>query len=446
MCQALLIATAKLERAIVRDFRRLCHTSVGLVTLCLILVAPLPGARGTENNGISANPGAVNIEPGSGELGHLLGFGRESGVHLGGLWIGDTNYLISGGADPGRWSFNSLFLMDLGLDLKKLLNIPGSQFGVEFLQFNGQPTNDQAGVVPGYNSLPGPPPLQRSELYELWWRQRLFGDKLIIRIGKTVPTYDFNNVVRPVPVEDERLSVPAISALIYTPIFVNPTLLGSLPGYYNSAYGITATLAPIRNFYISCGIYDGNLARSEQTGVRVTPRFNGSYFTIGEMGYAWLLGPDKMPGTFAVGGWGQTGELSAAGIKEDGVQGFYAFATQRVWLRNPGVDNSGITSFFQFGINNSDTMRVNKYVGVGLTGFGLVPGRAKDSVGAGLAVSWPNENLGFRSNEVMLQAYYQMLAVGKTYFQPTMTYVPNPGQSRNFSPATAITIRVTTLF
>ena len=219
-----------------------------------------------------------------------------------------------------------------------------------------------------------------------------------------------------------------------------------MPGHYHSAYGITATFAPTKNFYVSYGIYDGNLARGEQTGLRLTPRFNGYYFTIGETGYGWLLGPDKMPGVFALGGWGQTGELSAAGVKEDGAQGFYAFASQRLWLRNPGVDNSGITSFFQFGINSSDTMPVNKYVGVGFTGYGLVPGRTRDSMGTGLAVSWLNQNLGFRSNEVMLAAYYQMHLLGDIYFQPTVTYVPNPGQSRSLSPATAITMRITALF
>ena len=89
---------------------------------------------------------------------------------------------------------------------------------------------------------------------------------------------------------------------------------------------------------------------------------------------------------------------------------------------------------------------VYTYVGAGLTGFGLVPGRPKDSVGGGVAVSWLNRSLGFRSNEVMLAAYYQMHAVVEIYLQPTVTYIPNPGQSRSFSPATAITMHVTILF
>ena len=137
--------------------------------------------------GLSGNPGATNALTGTGLLGRLLGFDEESGVRLGGLWIGNTNYLFAGGNDPEDVEFNSVLLIDLALDLEKLVRIPGAQFGVEFLQFNGQPTNDRAGVVAGYNSLTGPPPLVRSQLYELWWRQRLFDDTLILRIGKTVP-------------------------------------------------------------------------------------------------------------------------------------------------------------------------------------------------------------------------------------------------------------------
>jgi carbohydrate-selective porin OprB len=242
-------------------------------------------------NAISGNPGAVNVKPGLGLLGRVLGFGPDSGVFIGGLWSGDADYLFGGGVHPRSWDLNSLVVVGLDLDFEKLIGLPGGEFGATFLQFDGQASNADAGVVTGYDGLTGPPPLDRSELYQLWWRQRLFHDKLAIRFGKVVPTYDFNNVARPVPVQDESLSIPAVTGLIYTPIFVNPTILGALPGYYNSAYGITTTFTPGRNWYISYGVYDGNLARGHQTGIDVTPEFSGCYFQIGEVGTAWLPDP-----------------------------------------------------------------------------------------------------------------------------------------------------------
>ncbi len=396
---------------------------------------------------IAANPGAVNIVTGTGQLGRWLGLDRESGVFLGGAWVGNAGYLIAGGADPETWSFNSLLVVDLQLDLEKLLKIPGAKFGVEFSQFNGQPTNDQAGVVTGYNGLPGGPPFNRSQLNQLWWRQALFDDKLVVRIGKTVPTYDFNNVLRPLPLQDETLSVPSLSSLMYTAVFKNPTLIGVLPGSYNPAYGVTVTFAPTNDLYAVYGVYDGNQAAAAQTGLRITPELNGYYLMIGEAGYAWRLGAHGMPGTAAVGIWRQAGELAApGGIREDGAKGFYAFANQRLWLRHPGVDNSGVSGFFQFGVNDSETMIADKYVGAGLTVFGLVPGRPDDSMGGGIAASWLNQRLGFRGSEVILQSYYQAHVIGDVFVQGYLTHVPNPGASPRLTPATAITVQAVVLF
>jgi porin len=403
-------------------------------------------------NAISGDPGAVNVKPGLGLLGRVLGFGPDSGVFIGALWSGDADYLFGGGVHPRSWDLNSLVVVGLDLDFEKLIGLPGSEFGATFLQFDGQASNADAGVVTGYDGLTGPPPLDRSELYQLWWRQRLFDDKLSVRFGKVVPTYDFNNVARPVPVQDGSLSIPAVTGLIYTPIFVNPTILGALPGYYNSAYGITTTFTPVRNWYISYGIYDGNLARGHQTGIDVTPEFSGYYFQIGEVGTAWLLGPEGLPGSIGLGGWGQTGKLTAGSgnqsVQQDGTEGFYAVGSQRIWLRHAGADNSGVSGFLQFGINDSATMLASKYFGLGLTGFGLVPHRPADSIGTGSAWSWLNRlpGSGFRSNELILQAYYQAHVVGGIFLQPTLSYVPNPGRSTALHSATALTLQSTVLF
>jgi porin len=310
--------------------------------------AEAPAAAQDATQGIAGNPGAVDVEPGTGELGRVIGFGPDSGVRLGGVLVSNGNYLASGGNSPGVASFNNLFVIGLDADLDKLIHIPGATVGAAMLQFDGQPTNRQAGVVTGYNSLPGAPPLDRTEFYELWWRQSLFADALVARFGKLVPTNDFDNVVRPVPVQDPSLNIPAVSGLLYTPIFVNPTILGFLPGYYNSAYGVTATLAPSKSWYLSLGTYDGNGARGVQTGLETFPTLNGYRFQIGEIGAAWLLGPQGLPGSFAVGAWDQTGELvlkSSNGlITQDGTRLHVRVAAavegrrrrRRLWLHSVG--------------------------------------------------------------------------------------------------------------
>ena len=411
---------------------------------------------------ITGNPAAENVLPGIGLAGRLLHIPESTGLRLGGLWLADTNGLLSGGDQTGKWSWNSALIIGANLDAEKLIAWKGASFGVQFLQFNGHDTNGQAGSVQGYNSLPGAPPLDRSELFQLWYRQALFNDKLIFRIGKLVPTYDFNNVARPVPTHDETLDIPAVTGLLYTPVFVNPTLLGAIGGYYNSVYGFTVTLAPTKSSYLNYGLYDGNVANNVQTGL-TGAHFNGYSFNILETGVDWVAA-GKYPGQFGVGGWYQTGQLHGhRRISRDGTGGFYFFGGQRIWAScveppiqdgkgealiptGPGGHHASISAFVQIGVNNAETLPVKDYFGTGLSGFGLVPSRPDDSIGVGMAWSWLNPNLFNRPSELMFQGYYQAHLYGGVFFEPAISYIPTPGGNSSFGSAWALTFRFTFLF
>ncbi|WNV04694.1 carbohydrate porin [Candidatus Methylospira mobilis] len=394
------------------------------------------------------------MTPGTGWLGEQLGLTKEKGVFLGGYWLADVNYLSTGGEKPHSFAYNNLLLVDLALNLDKLVNLPGAEFSVQFLQYNGQPVNQWAGSVQGYNSLDAGAPLNRSELYQFWWRQALFDEKLVFRIGKSLPTADFNNVIKAVETDKSaHMSIPSISGLLYTPIWINPTLLGVMPGYYNSEYGITASLAPNKHFYINYGIYDGNLANGTQTGLILSTPFNGYYFNIAEVGATWTLGDENKPGHIGVGGWLQKGTLMGvnvnnnyAPITQQGADGLYAFMSQRLWFQHPGEDGSGITSFMQLGINNAQTLPVNDFIGGGLTGFGLIPGRPSDSLGIGVAWSALNHNIFQARSETMIQAYYQAHLFGTVFLEPAVTYIPTPGAAPNLNSAVPFTLRLITLF
>ena len=357
-----------------------------------------------ESYGISGNPGAVNSVTGTGELGKWIHIPESSGVRLGGLYIGDGNALLSGREGTGVCTGNSVLIIDLLIDLQKAVGWKGAYFGSEFLQFNGQPTNADAGVVQGYNSLTGSPPLGRSELYQLWLLQKFWDEKFTIRIGKTIPIAHFNNVSKPVPTHNAAVTIPSVSGLTYTPIFVNTTLLGVIGGYYNSVYGVTATIAPVKEAYVNLGCFDGSLARGVQTGVKVGPHFNGYYFSIMEVGYGWA---SAKPGIAAVGGWYQNGKLKSDHQTQTGTGGIYGFASQALWTKTSKSTNKGnISGFLQFGWNNSRTLEMNLFVGAGLTAFALIPKRPNDSFGFGLAWSRLNPNLFSRYSELMLQGYY----------------------------------------
>ncbi|HDV5794167.1 TPA: carbohydrate porin [Legionella pneumophila] len=418
----------------------------------LKLTSPLSHSLSREyqdTSSISSNPAAVNVRTGSGILQQYiekkLGIQDSHGISTQFAWIGDTNELFSGGIPNAKDSTsNSVGLLDLTIQMEHFNGWKGGLFSAQFLQQNAQNTNGPAGVIQGYNSLPDVPPYNRSELYALWYRQALFDDTFFIRLGKTITTLDFNNVIKPVQLSKDEPNIPAVTSLIYTPIFINPSVDGLMPGYTNTAYGITATYTPMKSWYASYGIYDGNLARGKQTGLS-GPTFNGNYFQVGETGSAWVLGKDKKPGTIGVGLWHQTGLIKQENLTQRNSTGAYLFGSQRLWYRHPGQDISGISGFYQYGINNSRVLPTKQSIGAGLTAFGLIANRKADSIGSGFSLAWLNQRVTNRKTELMFQIYYQAKLFNFIYLEPVLSYIPTPGQSSHLNPASAGTLRAIVL-
>lgn len=406
-------------------------------------------SRETDYGALAGNPAAVNLFNGTGKLGEYLGISRDSGVKLGGLWIANGALGMSG-STAGDATYNNLLVADFQVDLEKFQGIEGASFAATFLQFDGGNTNKNAGVAVGFDGLTeGQAPLNRSELYQLWWRQTFLEKTLIFRIGKSVPIADFGNVIKALPIDRERNPpvVPAVSALLFSPVFINPTMLGVMPGYYNSAWGATGTFAP-NDYYASLGVFDGSLARGRQTGTHAGPVFDAYYFSIGEVGKVW---GGNYPGKIAFGGWGQSGSFCAYGQEtggkcnpslpkvQQGAQGFYSLLTNRLlsvdWAGKPGA----FIGYLQYGINNAQFTMVNQFVGGGISGFGLIPNRDRDTFGLGFGVSYLNplqsanghafHSSFSRSNEVVTQIYYQAHVFADVYLEPILSYVPHPAIS-----------------
>ena len=321
---------------------------------------------------------------------------------------------------------------------------------------NGAGLNEAAGSVQRYTNLEAGEPNDRVEIMQLWWRQHLFDNKLIIQLGKMNGAGIFNTVMNPVIVNEPQMrDAPInISNLIYVPVGLNPTLFGRLPAYPETAYGAVATFAPTTNFYVSAGIFDGNGAIGWQTGWKTSPKFNDYTFGIGEAGYSWRLGTLGMPGRLGVGAWRQTGDLYTPTMSvENGANGYYAFANQRLWYQRPNVDSSGLVGYLQYGHTGSHAAPVNTYYGAGLTAAGLVPGRSQDTVSFGVAQSELNTSMGFAPSELMFQtAYTANFTIGPpaNYWTFTaiaaFTYIPEPGLSPDLPGASVVSLRLVTLF
>jgi porin len=448
--------------------RRLCARTLVIVPLLhgVALAADPQTDAQPQNLGFAANPRAASGFLGSGLLGRELGFSAQSGISIGGILVGSGNWLISGGVKPDSTSGTMALGLHASVDTEKAFGLPGGEFGAQFGAWAGQgDVNGDAGTVQLYNSVAIAPPFDREELLQLWWRQKFLHDKVIFKVGKINASGDFGSVLSPVPVSEPNLRDWTISGLLMVPPAENPTLYGRLPSLPNTAYGAEVTIAPTKQLYISYGIFDGNNARGVQTGLYAGPRVNTYKFNIGEIGYDWRLGSQGKPGLAGIGVWGQTGKLLTPNLTfENGATGFYAFSNQRLWYRHPGKDPSGIIAYAQYGYTNSKSSEVTQYVGFGLTGVGLVPGRPTDSMGVGLAKSRLNSSplagaffspnvtsasTALRHGELMSQIYYQAVLVQAPWtlvVDTAYSYIPTPGERPNLPAAHALTVQVIALF
>jgi porin len=360
------------------------------------------------------------------------------------LNITDVNGL-SGGLVPG-WTGDNLTIVDVSIDTAEALGWENGLIGSELLYYSGGPVNANAGTVMGYNSLDDGIH-HRAELYTLWYLHQFLDNRLLVRIGKSITTYDFNNVVVGSSFADPAYNIAAVSALILTPLYISPTQLGVVPGYFNSATGVVTTLIPMEGTYVKYGLYDGNLAAGRQVGTE-GPRFNGYMLHIAEVGASWRLGDDKLPGKIGTGYWSQTGVLQAASGPVEGAQGIYLFGSQRLYYENPGETNEGLSLYYQFAGTNTPFVETHRYFGFGLTYIGPLPGRDNDSVGWGLAYGKMNDDpaLDLGADEVILSWYYQWMVGPNCFLQPNITYIPNPAAAPDIDSALPVTLRAILLF
>jgi porin len=455
------------------DSRLLGYWAFGVVILALHLhqaqgaslpVDPVPATAGIAVNPQAAYGGFL----GNGFLGRALGVDGSSGLRLGGFLVPEFDWVASGGVKPDS-SFAGIALgLNASVDMAKALEIPGGTLGVELLLSDGGPANDAAGSVQKYTNFDAVAPRDRQQLTQLWWRQRLFDDRFFLQVGKMNGAAIFNTVLNPVIVDDPHLQDISISNLICVPVGLNTTLFGKLSAYPDTAYGAVAHFLPTTNIYASYGLFDGNLAFGD-TGRQWWPEVNDYKFHIGELGYSWRLGKLGMPGRLGLGGWRQTGDLYTPALTiEDGATGYYLFANQRIWYREPSLNNAGLIGYFQYGHTGSSASIVNTYLGAGLSAIGLVPGRPQDTISFGMAQSSLNktpgagafffpevasESMDLGSSEIMLQTTYQTnLAFGTPNNYWTLsgvagyTYIPNPGERPDLPAAHVFSMRLVVLF
>ena len=210
----------------------------------------------------TSNPAASQTAPGTGELGRLLGLPADGALRVSGVWVGNgTSQWAGGVSDQNGVNGAQEFLLEASLDLGQAIGLDHTWIWVQGLQVN---TTSDAGLVTGSvqgsNSLTTPPPWNRSEVFEFAVRKDFWDGRLRLIAGKQSASITFANINRPDQTTDPRYQVVNLTSLAFLPIYAMPTLIDRLPGYTNSALGLTLTAQPDvldGRAYVSAGVYDG---------------------------------------------------------------------------------------------------------------------------------------------------------------------------------------------
>jgi len=387
---------------------------------------------------------------GNGRARALLGLDPEADC----AWrvlVSNGNYLPSFRRQrSGKSSFNNLLVADLDADLDKLAQIPGASFGTALLRFDGaadQPASRRRHRLQR--------PDRRAAARPDGTLRTLVAAVLVLRRARRADRKDGSNL----RFRQRRSPGSGTGSVAADPGGERAPLHAGVcesddprrtPGYYNSALRRHRTVAVSRRFYLSLG----GLRR--QFGARRADRLASRAEVqrlrpqIGEAGTAWLLGPGDLPGRLRhrrLGPNADADPIDAARCAHSErnprrlrLRIAAAVARQRGGRRARRV---GVHSM---GINDSRTMIATRYVGLGVTAFGVIPGRPSDSLGAGIAWSRLNRNRNLRPGETLLQFYDQIYVCGGFYLQPTLTLSPNPGEKTARAPAIAFTVQSTVLF
>jgi porin len=205
---------------------------------------------------------------------------------------------------------------------------------------------------------------------------------------------------------------------------------GSIPfGSSFSTWGGTIQVKPSERSYVKTGLFMSfpNPTDPGNHGLQFagdpSPGQNGLFF-MGETGITPEIGPGKLPGKYAFGAYVYGEDNEQYGGNKSG---YYWQADQMIW-REDGEQGLRMFSLFVFAPSYNNDFSF--YMHGGISYEGLVPGRPKDQLLAGVAMG----NYGAAMAEdgvqptqtVLMEAAYRIRLSGWSFVQPFAQYISNP--------------------
>lgn len=415
-------------------------------------------------------------------LGDWGGFRTDlanNGVGFEFFYIGSVPSNLDGGIDEGSVYQHALLMM-MDLDTGKMGLWEGGRLHASAVWLEGDLFSathvgdfNKSNLVDFENAF---------RLWELYFEQKMFDDRLTFKVGLMAADVDFL-------LPDYYSSLANINFLNQT--FFFPTLafnLYDIPGFppgnhalNSSPYGALGAVVKWQatdRCYLNFGIYDGN-PNLDSSGTDFTLSADEGALMFLETGYRWnnLKEDTGLPGGVKLGAFYHTDEFYdvydvvggfygfTSGTREphDGNYGFYALGEQMLY-REHGKDDAaaqGIYGFLRFTGAPSDRNLTQFGVDGGLVWKGLIPSRDYDTLG--IAASYLQMSDDVRraqraANAVVPGAFvisdyegvvelnYKLQLAAWWTVQPSLQYVMHPGGSSAIDNAWVFIVQTTLRF
>lgn len=387
-----------------------------------------------------------------GDMGGLRTWMGKHGLSLGLTETSEYLYNTNGGLKTGG-AYDGLTTMTLGLDTQKAFGWEGGAFNASFMNLHGSDLSQTN--LGSLNTASGiEQPRNWTRLWELWYDQKLPGNRLDVKIGQQSLDQEFMTS------QNAGLFVNTMMGWPGVPSYDMPN---GGPAYPLSALGVRLRAQITPSLTALAGVFDGNPLGNDPTNMHGT-NFNvqnGALF-IGELQYAVngggtaSPGSDGLPGLYKIGVWYNTGTfadqrydsnglpLAASGStgvarQHRGNYSLYAVADQTIWQPDP-EGSRALNVFARVMGSPGDRNLVSWSANAGLVLKKPFPGRDNDSLGVGLSyIRVGSHAAGYdqdggnavRSSETALELTYQYQVTPWWQIQPDFQYTIHPGAGQN---------------
>jgi porin len=422
-------------------------------------------------NGAAAPSGVTpfgflsNIQRSSSALGDMWGLRptlAKFGTTLTVLEQSELLGNVAGGVHQG-FVYEGLTTATLQTDTQRAFGLYGGLFNVSALQYHGG--NLSAQNLDTLQTASGIEADRATRLWELWYQQKLFDDRVDIKIGQQSLDQEFMVTSN---------GAYFVNTMFGWPMLPSADMPGGGPAYPLSALGIRARVHLNDYFTLYAGLFNGSPV-SNNTGDPQMRNPSGTSFPLGqgvlaiaELQYAYpgpntlvqAGEPDPLSRTYKIGMWYDSesfadlrydtaGQSLASAttngnpLMHNGDYAFYAVADQMIyrWADDPDRNiNVFVRPMFtplqdrnliSFSLNAGLVIH-EPFLGRDDDTFGLGMGYAQVSSGASAydrsyAAYNPGAFAPVRSGETYFEATYQYEPMPWLQIQPDAQYVLNPG-------------------